>query len=248
MKKSGWQVLLGLALLLFSSMIYYAHYLLFHDAHHIFLYLVGDIAFIPVEVLLVTLIIHRMLNDREKKLMLKKLNMIIGSFFSEVGTELLALFSSCDRNSRAIIDKLLVKGTWTKKDFFEASCHLRDYQCNIVSEPEDLVSLKQFLLKRRSFLLSLLNNPNLLEHEAFTDLLWAVFHLTEELAHRKNPEASEGKDREHLALDIKRAYGLLITQWIEYMKHLKRDYPYLFSFAMRTNPFDQKITVEIKEA
>jgi len=31
-------------------------------------------------------------------------------------------------------------------------------------------------------LLGLLGNPNLLEHDSFTDLLWAVFHLMEELS------------------------------------------------------------------
>jgi hypothetical protein len=35
-------------------------------------------------------------------------------------------------------------------------------------------------------------------------------------------------------------------EWVEYMKHLKNEYPYLFSFAMRTNPFDDKATIEVK--
>lgn len=42
----------------------------FSGPHHIFIYLVGDIAFVPIEVLLVTLIIHRLLETREKKAML----------------------------------------------------------------------------------------------------------------------------------------------------------------------------------
>ena len=45
-------------------------------------------------------------------------------------------------------------------------------------------------------------------------------------------------DRKHLAGDMERVYGRLINQWTGYMKHLKEDYPYLFSLAMRTNPFD----------
>jgi hypothetical protein len=32
---------------------------------------------------------------------------------------------------------------------------------------------------------------------------------------------------------------LLSQQWLDYMKHLKGNYPFLFSLAMRTNPFDQ---------
>jgi uncharacterized membrane protein YgdD (TMEM256/DUF423 family) len=44
---------------------------------------------------------------------------------------------------------------------------------------------------------------------------------------------------EHLANDVKRAYVLLSQQWLDYMKHLKENYPFLFSLAMRTNPYDQ---------
>ena len=49
-----------------------------------------------------------------------------------------------------------------------------------------------------------------------------------------------------MAGDIKRAYTLLVFEWLSYMKHLKNNYPYLFSLAMRLNPFDENATVEIK--
>jgi hypothetical protein len=57
MKFLNWQVLLGLFLILLSAMLYLIHYTIFRDPHHIFLYLIGDIAFLPIEVLLVTLLI-----------------------------------------------------------------------------------------------------------------------------------------------------------------------------------------------
>ena len=50
-------IILGIALLLASVAVYFIHYLIFDDAHHIFIYMVGDIAFVFIEVLLVTLII-----------------------------------------------------------------------------------------------------------------------------------------------------------------------------------------------
>jgi hypothetical protein len=43
-----------------------------------------------------------------------------------------------------------------------------------------------------------------------------------------------------LAGDIKGAYVSFVTEWLEYMRHLKSDCPYLFSLALRTNPFDPK--------
>ena len=72
------KVLFGMSLILLSVFVYAIHYLIFRDAHHIFLYMVGDVAFVFVEVLLVTLIIHQILSEREKRSMLKKLNMVIG--------------------------------------------------------------------------------------------------------------------------------------------------------------------------
>jgi hypothetical protein len=84
-----------------------------------------------------------------------------------------------------------------------------------------------------------LENPNLLEHETFTKLLWAIFHLLEELAYRDDFRSLPKEDYGHLAYDIKRAYVLLSQQWLDYMKHLKENYPFLFHLAMRTNPFDQ---------
>jgi hypothetical protein len=47
-------------------------------------------------------------------------------------------------------------------------------------------------------------------------------------------------DLAHLAGDIRRSYRLLGHQWLEYMKHLKDNYPYLFSLAIRMNPFDRE--------
>jgi hypothetical protein len=86
MKLLNWQLVLGLSLVALSALFYLIHYAIFKDAHHIFIYMIGDIAFVPIEVLMVTLIIHRLLSEREKRSMLNKMNMVIGAFFSEVGT------------------------------------------------------------------------------------------------------------------------------------------------------------------
>ena len=65
MKKLNWQVVLGVSLVVLSAVIYTIHYFIFREPHHIFIYMVGDIAFVPIEVLMVTLIIHRVLTDSE---------------------------------------------------------------------------------------------------------------------------------------------------------------------------------------
>lgn len=206
----------------------------------------GDIAFVPINVLLVTLIIDKLLSVREKRSLIEKLNMVIGAFFSEVGIELLIFFLTFDTESDRTSKNLIVSDKWTDKDFSNAGRKVKDYEFNIDSRNGNLSGIKSFLVSKRDFLLRLLENPNLLEHERFTDLLWSVSHLTEELVYRKDLENLPENDYKHLSNDIKRAYTFLISEWLEYMKHLKNNYPYLFSLAIRINPFDPNASPEIR--
>ena len=64
-----------------------------------------------------------------------------------------------------------------------------------------------------------------------------MVHLRDELAARSTLTGLPETDIAHLANDVKRAYSLLTRQWIEYMLYLKNRYPFLFSLALRTNPF-----------
>ena len=240
MKHIRWQFLLGLSLVVLSALGYLVHYVIFKDAHHIFIYMVGDIAFVPIEVLLVTLIIHRLLTDKEKRAKLEKLNMVIGAFFSEVGTNALTYFSDSDPELEKIKKDLIVSKDLTVKEFNNVSKRLKDYAYNVDYKKVDFEVLRTLLVGKRDFLLRLLENPVLLEHESFTEHLRAIFHLTEELTKREDFKQLPDTDLQHLAGDIERAYNLLTSEWLDYMKYLKNNYPYLFSLAIRTNPFDQE--------
>ena len=239
MKRLNWQIILGILLVILTIIFYLVHYLLFRDPHHIFIFMIGDIAFVFFEVLLVTLIIHRLLNEREKRSRLEKLNMVIGAFFSEVGTELITYFSDFDPKLDSIRKELIITEGWSDKIFSRVSKTLKNYSYSVEIQKVELKDLRHFLIEKRYFLLRLLENPNLLEHESFTELLRAVFHLTEELESRENVQDLPDTDYKHLAGDIKRVYVKLVHTWLDYMKHLKDNFPYLFSLAMRTNPFDQ---------
>jgi hypothetical protein len=208
--------------------------------------MVQDLAFVPIQVLLVTLILSGLLNMREKRIRLEKLNMVIGTFFSEVGTRLIAHFSDFDPQLGSLKKDLIVTKDWSDQEFVSVSKRLKKYNYQVEIKRVDLEHLRIFLMGKRDFLVRLLENPILLEHESFTELLRAVFHLTEELASREDLKKLPHTDYDHLAGDIKRAYVLLVHEWLDYMEHLKDNYPYLFSLAMRTNPFDQDASVIVK--
>jgi hypothetical protein len=246
MNRFTWQIVLGISLIAASIALYILQIAIFHDPRDTFFYLIQDLAFIPIQVFLVTLILNQLLNVREKLAMLNKLNMVIGTFFSEAGTELLRSFSGFDAGREQLRVELVVTAAWSDRDFAAATARARSYDYQIRHVQGDVAALRALLIGKRAFLLGLLENPNLLEHETFTELLWAVFHLTEELSMREDVRNLSPIDGEHLANDIKRAYALLIVEWLAYMKHLKYDYPYLFSFALRTNPFDPNAVVVVK--
>jgi hypothetical protein len=237
-KKWSWRFWMSLALIGASFVVYTIHYLIFRDLHHILFYLIGDIGFLFINVLVVTLLIEQLLSRREKSAMLKKMNMVIGTFFSEAGLELLKRFPVFVENASSLSPCLEIQPRWQKKDFLKAAQSARDFSYKIRVTPADLRELRTLLVCRRSFLLRLLENPNLLEHDRFTDLLWAVFHLVEELEMRgESLENLPESDYLHIAGDIKRAYSQIASEWLSYTLHLKENYPFLFSLAARINPF-----------
>jgi hypothetical protein len=246
MKHLKWQIFFGISLVSLSALVYLVQIEIFKTPRDTFFYIFQDLAFVPISVLMVTLIIDQVLRIREKRALLKKMNMVIGAFFSEVGTDLLKLFAHFDLHYETLSRNLIISDKWSEQDFSQIKKQLKGFDYKLDSKKSDLEVLKSFLTGKRNFLLGLLENPNLLEHESFTDLLWAVFHLTEELNARADTRGLPDTDYKHLSGDIRRAYVLLISEWLSYMKHLKVDYPYLFSLAVRTNPFDPDALPEVK--
>lgn len=236
---------LAVLLLIFSLILYWSDYLLFGGVGEIGASFMGNLAFLPIYVLFVTLTIEKILKERERIALLRKLNMVIGVFFCEVGTALLRDYSMFLSNSKDIAAQFQVDGSWSRRDFRAAMSYFNKNRMHVDTANGDLPALKEFLLVKRGFLLGLLENQNLLEHDDFTDLLWAVFHLVEELNARKHLSGLPQSDLDHLAGDIQRVFASLFREWLRYMEHLMHDYPHLFSLAVRTNPMNPAARVEV---
>lgn len=236
MKKQYGLIWIALILVVVSVSMYFVHYLIFQDTHHIFIYMVGDLAFLPLEVLLVGIVVERILSRRETEEKVSKLNMVISAFFSEVGNPLASMLLNATPRKGQIIENLDVKAGWKDADF-KKSRQFVEKDTTISFDRMDIPALSDFLLKKRAFMLTLIENPNVLEHESFSDLLLSVFHLTEELESRPSLVNLTPKDGAHINEDIKRVYRHLIVHWLNYMQHLKSNYPYLYSHYLRIHPF-----------
>ncbi|MGB6279442.1 MAG: potassium channel family protein [Syntrophobacteria bacterium] len=179
-----------------------------------------------------------MLNRRERKARIEKLNMVMNLFFSEIGNRLLRYFVGLDPQAASLRKDLVVTNDWSAADFLKVSQLLKNHKYNIDIEKVPQGELSTFFDGKVDLLLRLMENPALLERESFTETIRAVFHFRDELLLRQDISQLPESDKKHLAGDIKRAYRLLAFQWLDYMRYLKDNYPYLFSLAMRINPFD----------
>jgi len=232
------EIVIGLSLITLSTVLFLAQIRIFHSTRDTFFYLLQDLAFLPIQVLLVTIVLEQLLILREKQNILRKLRMVISVFFAEAGTDLLKILSEFGSLPAQLRKELIISAEWGNRRFAKAINIFKTHKHRIEVGYERLERLRHFLFAKREFLMTLLENPTLLEHDDFTNLMLAVFHLVDELAHRPDMSGLPESDYRHLAGDVQRAYQLLIIEWLAYMKHLKEDYPYLFSLAIRTNPFD----------
>ena len=178
------------------------------------------------------------LNRREELIRQEKLDMVTGLFFSEMGNELLNRFTHLDPDTKTLHGILKISKKWKDDDFDKAYKVLKKQRLVIDSIRADFFTLMEYLRNRSDLLLRLLENPIIQEHENFTALLRALFHLRDELLNRSNLYNLLDSDRKHLEGDIVRVYHLLIFEWLRYMHYLKKNYGYLFSLEMRINPFD----------
>lgn len=243
MKKINSTVVIFLTLIGLSMGLYAIQLYLFHSPRDTYFYLFQDVAFLPMQVAIVTVVLQSMISNREKKERLKQLNIVISSFFGEVGTDIIVDLNAFNQDREGICEHLKIDGTWQKKDFAKAIEIVRTYDFPMDAREGDLADLKSSLIEKHSFYHIMLQNQNLLEHETFSDMLWAVFHLMDEMIARDSLSDLPQADLEHLSLDIKRAYSTLLVEWINYMEHLQTEYPYLFSLAVRKNPFDKNRSV-----
>jgi hypothetical protein len=99
------------------------------------------------------------------------MNMVVGGFFSEMGTDLIRSIHDYFGKDEETHRHFLIDSQWTHSDFNNAKTFAGHLRMEAVLPNSDLEGLREFLKQKRSFILGLLQNPILLEHDKFSDLL-----------------------------------------------------------------------------
>jgi hypothetical protein len=194
-------------------------------------------AFLPVQVIFVTFIINRFLNIMEKRKNAKKINVIISAFYVEAGASIMRTMSEFSQNHNEV--SIAIQKEFKKINVNETKGFVKSLNFDIYADPNKLDKLSVLLAEKKAFTLSMLENSNLMEHDSFTDMLWAVFHVADELQTRGDLKNLSKGVVNHLSNDILRAYSALVQEWIAYMFYLHTDYPYLYETAKNKSPFNK---------
>jgi hypothetical protein len=211
---------------------------LFHRSGDTGFYFFQDLAFLPINVLLVTLGVNAFISYREKQETYDKVNILIGEFFAESGFDVIRTLNTFVSNAEQVNTCAASNASCGVRDLRKFKRNMEKMQITADASRGNLEQLKSSLLAIKQNLLAMFENPNLLEHDRFTEMLWALYHLMDELRSRESLFGLPASDLKHLSGDIGRAYSLLVVEWAYIVKHMKQRYPYLYSLASRKNPFE----------
>ena len=247
-----WKIKFSIIMVIAIIIIYGSNILVLKDPEHVISYIWTHLGFIPVDILIVAFVLDEIISKKEKEAMMEKLDMIMSTFFSEVGNDLISQLSSVNKHKSDTSYLESIK-SWDDKDYENKLKEIKNinipFRADVTSEDREeyLTNIRNLLINKREFIVGLLNNPNLLEKEEFSKLLTAILHLDEELEHRPDLSKVTDVDFNHLNGDMERIYNILIHEWIYYLRYLNKHYPYMIALIIRTNPFDANADAYVKE-
>ncbi|WP_407431647.1 hypothetical protein [Methanobrevibacter sp.] len=247
-----WKIKFSIIMVIAIIVIYGSNILILKDPEHVISYIWTHLGFIPVDILIVAFVLDEIISKKEKEAMMEKLDMIMSTFFSELGNDLISQLSSIN-HYKADTKYLESIKDWTDEDYENILKKIKNvdipFKADVAQQDREeyLTNIRNLLINKREFIVGLINNQNLLEKEEFSELLNAILHLDDELEHRSDLSKVSDVDFNHLNGDMQRVYNKLIHEWVYYLKYINKHYPYMIALVIRTNPFDETADVYVKE-
>ena len=194
-----------ISLLLVSALIYACQILIFREPRTTFFYLLQDFAFLPATVAIATVVVGQVLSERERRERMEK-----------------------TRDLRGI----LIRNSREELSLEEAQRKLREARILLRVDEDAFYCVKRLILEHRTALLVISSNPLLLENESFTELLWGIFHLTDEFRLRGDFPDLPPAVQKHLNQDMEKVLRLLLLNWVGNVRYLKKQYPDFYKNAV----------------
>ena len=226
-----------LLLLCASALLYAIHYLIFRDLHHLAIFGLHELAFVPLEVILVTLGLDQLVEKTHREEARSKVSIIETLYFNESGGTMLRFLTSFDPDAARLRELLQVTEDWHSSDFRQAIRQLKSYPFLLDLDRIDFFGLHYHLSQRHEYYRSMLENPALTQSEAFTEMIMKIYLLWEELDGRTNLYQLPEKDRSYLAELLHEIYRELTEYWLDNVYNHSIHNRFRLHRAIESNPF-----------
>lgn len=226
-----------LLLLCASALLYAIHYLIFRDLHHLAIFGLHELAFVPLEVILVTLGLDQLVEKTHREEARSKVSIIETLYFNESGGTMLRYLTSFDPDAARLRELLQVTEDWHPSDFRQAIRQLKSYPFLLDLDRIDFFGLHYHLSQRHEYYRSMLENPALTQSEAFTEMIMKIYLLWEELDGRTNLYQLPEKDRSYLAELLHEIYRELTEYWLDNVYNHSIHNRFRLHRAIESNPF-----------
>lgn len=226
-----------LLLLCASALLYAIHYLIFRDLHHLAIFGLHELAFVPLEVILVTLGLDQLVEKTHREEARSKVSIIETLYFNESGGTMLRYLTSFDPDAARLRELLQVTQDWHSSDFRQAIRQLKSYPFLLDLDRIDFFGLHYHLSQRHEYYRSMLENPALTQSEAFTEMIMKIYLLWEELDGRTNLYQLPEKDRNYLAELLHEIYRELTEYWLDNVYNHSIHNRFRLHRAIESNPF-----------
>lgn len=226
-----------LLLLCASALLYAIHYLIFRDLHHLAIFGLHELAFVPLEVILVTLGLDQLVEKTHREEARSKVSIIETLYFNESGGTMLRYLTSFDPDAARLRELLQVTQDWRSSNFRQAIRQLKSYPFLLDLDRIDFFGLHYHLSQRHEYYRSMLENPALTQSEAFTEMIMKIYLLWEELDGRTNLYQLPEKDRSYLAELLHEIYRELTEYWLDNVYNHSIHNRFRLHRAIESNPF-----------
>lgn len=226
-----------LLLLCASALLYAIHYLIFRDLHHLAIFGLHELAFVPLEVILVTLGLDQLVEKTHREEARSKVSIIETLYFNESGGTMLRYLTSFDPDAARLRELLQVTEDWHSSDFRQAIRQLKSYPFLLDLDRIDFFGLHYHLSQRHEYYRSMLENPALTQSEAFTEMIMKIYLLWEELDGRTNLYQLPENDRSYLAELLHEIYRELTEYWLDNVYNHSIHNRFRLHRAIESNPF-----------
>ena len=216
------------------------HHCIFHEnGYWATFLLLHEIALMPLEFVVVTLGLEKIMELSHKRENQAKISMIESVFFSESGSDMLRYLVSCDADRdvdilRTVMD---VRPDWTMRQIKQARATVKKVTYEVDPQKVDFFGLHYHLSTRHSYFLKVIENPALSGHERFTELLLHIYHLWEELEARTDLYNLSEADRIYLCHAVNTVYRELSIEWMQNATDLLLHQPERLNHVLQANPF-----------